>query len=451
MFVVSDLFLNTTISSLTLYCKGSIDNLNKTVHRTNEQLDKAFNQRAEQFDEQKATASLGEHHKCHQALKTSNYERFKDVNPPRAQDTCQWVLQNPTYLKWRDGLSNSLLWVSADPGCGKSVLSKSLIDIDFKELQPGTSVCHFFFKDNEQQNQLNIALCALLHQIFAREPKLISHAMKLFKENGDRIQYETSELWRLLLVVASESQAPQIVCVLDALDECRSQDQEILIQNLCHAFENDRSNRASEGKSRLKFFVTSRPYLDIQALFSSLTAKWPQIRLKGEDESDQIKKEIDIVIEIKMKQLADKEGLSPEVHQRFQTQLLQMKNRTYLWLHLVLDDIRATLKYSLHPDAESIKPIPKTVNAAYAKILARVDADQFSTVRKILLIICGARRPLTIYEMAIALGITLKPESSNIRGAQLNIVRLSDRIGGLCGLFVIITDSRIHLLHQTAK
>ena len=451
MFVVSDLFLNTTISSLTLYCKGSIDNLNETVHRTNEQLDKAFNQRAEQFDEQKATASLGEHHKCHQALKTSNYESFKDVNPPRAPDTCQWVFQNPTYLKWRDSLSNSLIWVSADPGCGKSVLSKSLIDIDSEKFEPGTSVCHFFFKDNEQQNQLNIALCALLHQIFTREPKLISHAMDLFQRTGDRIQYETSELWRLLLLVASKSQALQIVCVLDALDECRSQDQELLIQNLCHAFENDRSSGTSEGKARLKFLVTSRPYLDIQALFSSLTAKWPQIRLKGEEESDQIKKEIDIVIEIRMKQLAEKVGLSPEVHQRFQTQLLQMENRTYLWLHLVLDDIHTTLNESLQPEAESIKPIPSTVDAAYAKILARVHADQFSTVKKILLIICGARRPLTIYEMAIALGITLKPESSNIRGAQLNIVRLSDRIGGLCGLFVIITDSRIHLLHQTAK
>lgn len=451
MFVVSDLFLNTTISSLTLYGKGSIDNLNETVHKTNERLDKAFNQRAEQFDEQKATASVGEHHKCHQALKTSNYESFKDVNPPRATDTCQWVLQNPTYLKWRDGLSNSLLWVSADPGCGKSVLSKSLIDIDSKKFEPGTLVCHFFFKDNEQQNQLNIALCALLHQIFTREPKLISHAMDLFQRTGDRIQCETSELWRLLLLVASKSQALQIVCVLDALDECRSQDQEILIQNLCHAFENDKSSGTSEGKARLKFFVTSRPYLDIQALFSSLTAKWPQIRLKGEEESDQIKKEIDIVIEIKMKQLALEIGLSPDVHQRFQTQLLQMGNRTYLWLHLVLDDIRTTLNESLQPDAESIKPIPSTVDAAYARVLARVHADQFSTVKKILLIICGARRPLTIHEMAIALGITLQPESSNIRGAQLDPARLSSLIRSLCGLFVIITDSRIHLLHQTAK
>ncbi|KAB8212112.1 ankyrin repeat-containing domain protein [Aspergillus parasiticus] len=431
--------------------KDSIQDLNKTVHGTNERLDKVFKQQAEHFDEQKATTFSGEQHKCHQAFKTSNYESYKDINPSRALGTCQWVLQNPTYLNWRNSPSNSLLWVSADPGCGKSVLSKSLIDIDSKDLESGTLVCHFFFKDNEQQNQLNIALCALLHQIFSQEPALISEAMRLFRETGDKIQYETSELWKLLLNIVSKSQAPQVICVLDALDECRSKDGEILIQNLCQAFENGKTRSNPAGKTRLKFFITSRPYLEIQTLFASLTNAWPQIRLRGEEESDQIMKEIDIVIEIKMQQLAREAGLSPEVHKKFETQLLQMANRTYLWLHLALEDIRATLNNSLQPDTESIRNIPSSVNAAYANILARVHADQSSTVKKILLIICGARRPLTIHEMAIALGIALRPESTKIHRAQLDAPRLSARIRSLCGLFVIIIDSRIHLLHQTAK
>ena len=91
------------------------------------------------------------------------------------------------------------------------------------------------------------------------------------------------------------------------------------------------------------------------------------------------------------------------------------------------------------------------MDAAYANILARVQENQFLTVKTILLIICGARRPLTIQEMAIALGIALKPESSSIRSAKLDPIRLSSRIRSLCGLFVIITDSRVYFLHQTAK
>ncbi|KAJ5116198.1 hypothetical protein N7456_000546 [Penicillium angulare] len=193
--------------------EDSIQDLNKTVHGTNERLDKMLDQQTEHFDEQKATALSEEQHRCHQTFKTSNHESYKDINPSRAPGTCQWALKNPTYLNWRDSLLNSLLLVSADSGCGKSVLSKSLIDIDSKDLEPGTL--------------LNIALCALIHQIFSQEPALISEAMRLFQGTGDKIQYETSELWKLLLDIASKSQAPQVICVLDALDECCSKDREI--------------------------------------------------------------------------------------------------------------------------------------------------------------------------------------------------------------------------------
>jgi hypothetical protein len=54
----------------------------------------------------------------------------------------------PGFLEWRDSKHSRLLWVSAGPGCGKSVLSRSLID----ERRVCTNamastVCLFFFKD----------------------------------------------------------------------------------------------------------------------------------------------------------------------------------------------------------------------------------------------------------------------------------------------------------------
>jgi hypothetical protein len=55
------------------------------------------------------------------------------------------------------------LWISADLGYGKSVLAKSLIDEVFKASDPSVSVVYFFFKDNDEQNNLAAALCAILH------------------------------------------------------------------------------------------------------------------------------------------------------------------------------------------------------------------------------------------------------------------------------------------------
>jgi len=114
-----------------------------------------------------------EHRACHQVLKTSTYEQFKNINPDRVEQTCLWVLSHPMYQHWRDSATDGLLWISADPGCGKSVLSKSLVDEELRSGTIGSTVCYFFFKDNDEQNSLATALCALLHQLFQHQPHLL--------------------------------------------------------------------------------------------------------------------------------------------------------------------------------------------------------------------------------------------------------------------------------------
>lgn len=113
---------------------------------------------------------------CHRLFKISEYESQKNINPDRAAGTCRWALEHPRFREWYDNLYDDLLWISADPGCGKSVLSKSLIDRDLSKSQVHT-VCYFFFKDNKSQDVLAIALCALIHQLFSSKPELVSYAI----------------------------------------------------------------------------------------------------------------------------------------------------------------------------------------------------------------------------------------------------------------------------------
>jgi len=111
-------------------------------------------------------------------FKTSAYDDHKDRNPFRVEGTCQWVLSHDRYREWRLGQSYPLLWISADPGCGKSVLARSLVDRDLKH-DGDASICYFFFKDNEEQDNLPMALCAVLHQLFNQQPKLLHHAVSV--------------------------------------------------------------------------------------------------------------------------------------------------------------------------------------------------------------------------------------------------------------------------------
>jgi hypothetical protein len=82
------------------------------------------------------------------------------------------------------------LWISADPGCGKSVLTKSLVDEVFALSKSNVSIVYFFFKKNDDQNNIATALCAVLHQLFSLQPQLLQHALPSWEKNREKIQYE---------------------------------------------------------------------------------------------------------------------------------------------------------------------------------------------------------------------------------------------------------------------
>lgn len=78
----------------------------------------------------------------------SDYKSDKDSISARVPGICEWFFEDDRFLEWPDSKHSRLLWVSAGPGCGKSVLSRSLID----ERRVCTNamastVCYFFFKD----------------------------------------------------------------------------------------------------------------------------------------------------------------------------------------------------------------------------------------------------------------------------------------------------------------
>jgi len=390
-----------------------------------------------------------EHRDCHQVFKTSTYEQFKNINPDRVEQTCQWALSHPLYQRWRASATDDLLWISADPGCGKSVLSKSLVDEELRSGASDSTVCYFFFKDNDEQNSLATALCALLHQLFQQQPQLLQHAVPAWNKDGSKLQQETDEMWRILLAATSDVAARNTTCVLDALDECKDRDRSDLIAELARFHE----GAASQGphQSWLKFIVTSRPYDDIQRGFEQIPASLPAISLRGEQANDQIHAEINRVVHVRVLQLAKELGLRESTSVRIEQTLLAMEHRTYLWLHLAIDDIRKTLQHSFRPDEEPVKSVPSSVEGAYEKILARIAPEQHRKVKLILQIIVGARRPLAMGEMALALGLATSKQYRTCAEAQLDPDHLGKQLRHWCGLFVFVNHSRIYLIHQTAR
>lgn len=431
-------------NALTLY----IDQISNAT----EELQRVVQQRERHHREIVVSVLTKEQQECHQAFKTSTYEQYKNINPNRIEGTCRWVFENSNYRQWRQSNHNDLLWVSADPGCGKSVLAKSLVDGDL-DTSDSVSICYFFFKDNDDQNRFTTALCAILHQLFGMQPDLVRVALPEWGKNGQNIQQEADTLWRIFETAFSDGVFCRTICVIDALDECRPSDQAKLIKLLANFYTQSQSLTRPNW---IKFLVTSRPYLEIKEGFHSATKLFPRIHIRGEEENEQIHDEIDVVVHLHVKELGQINGLETKTLQRIEKQLLKMKHRTYLWLQLAMDDIRIMLRDSFCPEEEIIQLIPSSVDAAYEKILSRAPPARQPQVKMILQIIVGARRPLDIEEMAVALGVGLKvANSADLRTAArsgLKVEGLAEKIRHLCGLFVFIDKSkRIFLIHQTAR
>jgi hypothetical protein len=312
-------------------------------------------------------------------------------------------------------------------------------------------VCYFFFKDNEDQDSLADALCALLHQLFSAQHQLIHYAMNAFEKNGEKLRGEVGELWRILLAAATSQEAQSVICVLDALDECREKDRQMVIQLLSEFYTHSLSH--GPGRNYLKFLVTSRPYDDIQSGFQAIPPDLPVIRLLGEEENDEIHKEIDLVVRQRVADMARTHGLNHRMTEVIEQKLLGMENRTYLWLHLAMKIIGDAFNDCLRPDTESLEThqLPSTVEEAYEKILGKIISKNKKVVKTIFHIIVGARRPLTTSELAAALGIATNEEAQSFKDFHIDPNRLDRRIRSWCGLFVFINHSRIYLIHQTAR
>lgn len=132
--------------------------------------------------------------------------------------------------------------------------------------------------------------------------------------------------------------------------------------------------------------------------------------------------------------------------------LKSMEHRTYLWLHLIFREIY--LNFSSNSTLKRIKiliqQLPGSVAEAYENILNRSSDQQVARV--ILNIVLAARRPLTVHEITTAIAIkrTEQPRSYEDLDLEPEEVRESN-LRVICGFFLRINESKIYLIHQTAR
>ena len=311
-----------------------------------------------------------------------------------------------------------------------------------------STICYFFFKDGQEQRTRGAnALSALLHQLF-ENTTLITHALPTFSRYGEKLRDEFAKLWEILLKSAADPGAGDIICVLDALDECEENARNQLIGKLIYFFSQEVYQHPS---MKLKFLVTSRPYDDLELKFERLSTFSTYMRFDGDEKSWMIGQEINLVIDAKIPHIAG--GFDHEERKRICDRLKDMENRTYLWLFLTIDIIeKSPSNFRRKSDIESLlSNLPAEVSDAYDRILQR--STDKAKARILLEFIVAATRLLSLEEANVALTIATREGCCDTQG-ELELWPLQNfksDVQNWCGLFVSVHDGKLSLIHQTAR
>ncbi|EQB56566.1 hypothetical protein CGLO_03423 [Colletotrichum gloeosporioides Cg-14] len=243
------------------------------------------------------------------------------------KDSYRWILEHKDFCQWR--ADKRLLWIKGGPGKGKTMLLCGVID----ELAAMGYKSTFFFCQaaDKRLNTATSVLRGLLFLILDQNPMLLDSIRHGYDRVGPGKQvFEDINSWevlcRMFWSAVSHHSMQDVVLVIDALDECCTEDVDQLISFLI------------ELTAHVKVIASSRPELRIgRALAAALGDT--KIYLSLELNEDAISAAVNNYIHHKVEKLATLKGLEDKLKIDVRNHLASKASHTFLWVALVYDQL----------------------------------------------------------------------------------------------------------------
>ena len=191
----------------------------------------------------------------------------------RQQDTGLWLLDGEHYKNWKTSVA-SVLWLHGIPGCGKTILSSTILQdlLHYHDSHPDNPVVYFYFDFNDVQKQnAELMLCSLVLQLARQVDDSYSRVNTFYSSHGGgTTQPSLSTLLEMMRRIMEQS--PPVYIMLDALDECSHRDDLMRIIETV----------AGWGLQNMHLIVTSRCERDIESSLVDLVDPHNIICLQSE-------------------------------------------------------------------------------------------------------------------------------------------------------------------------
>ncbi|KAG5752614.1 hypothetical protein H9Q70_004752 [Fusarium xylarioides] len=355
----------------------------------------------------------------------------------RHPGTGTWLLNSPAFQEWKLG-TRQHLWLYGLAGCGKTILSTTILD--HLQTDTYTALTFFFFDFSDPRKQkLEDLLRSLAAQLYHTGNEAARRLDSLFTSHDDgRRQPDTNALSACVDTMIQIT--GKVFILIDALDECTTRGE------LLHWID-------SMASSNAQLIVTGRPEADFQREITDLFNELNCILLDKKAVNADIRSYVESTLEQKPDFVGKK--LSKGILDEIRDKIGDGADGMFRWAACQLE----SLARCLSPKAIKIalRSLPQDLNETYYRMLQDIPAGYKSSSIRLLQFLVYTKRPLTLAEAieVIATEIDQEPRGFDVDGR----LSLKDDVQRYCPGLVIIakvtnyaeTTEELHLAHFSVK
>ncbi|KAI9725250.1 MAG: hypothetical protein M1828_003431 [Chrysothrix sp. TS-e1954] len=347
----------------------------------------------------------------------------------RLSGSCEWILQRPGFTDWisHEHQDHNLLWLTGAPGSGKSTVASFIVTMLKDTPSRGNCLYHFLSAGNHFKRTVSYLLRSIAFQAALSNDEIFSGLLELHESTQITFaQQKPTFIWEkifegILFRLGSESKPP-MYWVVDGIDESDTPGE--LIKFVARM----------KPAMRIKVLLVSRETKELLKTTNELLPTMKHQMIGLEDTLQ----DVEAYVRTSITKIVPTSTTQQEIIQ----EILSKACGSFLWVKLALekiwtngntrDDIRAALR-----------ELPEGMEPLYTRMIDNIASQPSrpcAMATSILTWVSCSFRPLTIPELEVA----LRPDFSDF-------VDLQHTVEQVCGQFVVVNNSNVSLIHQTAR
>ncbi|KAF2180645.1 hypothetical protein K469DRAFT_639699 [Zopfia rhizophila CBS 207.26] len=323
---------------------------------------------------------------------TINYnEAYKKKHP----GTGLWFVKGSSFSAWLVK-PKSFLWLNGFAGCGKSVLCSTAIQyaLRHRRSNPRIGIAFFFFTFNDNSKQ---DASAMLRALVLQLSSQLNDNYGLLSRLHDSYRNATPPDQALVdclhqLVRAFE----HVYIILDALDESpRNKYRGAMLQALVDIW--------AWSEPGFHLLVTSRDETDIrEVLREELYASSDEV---VSIKNDSVDSDIASYVSGYLKG-SRKLRRWEKYHDQIEKALIERADGVFRWVECQFMALESRSGSKRQLDV-LLASLPRSLDKTYERMLLNIDEESVEDVRRILTLLCCAKRPLTVLELIDGVAVEL--------------------------------------------